>query len=373
MTKDIKYFYEFGPFQIDITNGQLLRGGVPVSLTPKAFKLLTVLVENAGEVIGKDELLKSVWHDTSVATNIVSVNMATLRKALDDGVNGHVYITTVPKRGYQFVAPVKVVGYAAAPPAAPPEEELETNQETSTLDIIPIGKVGKLPINDSFIEQMRLRLGDHFWYALASCSIYASHYLITLLLEVAYRFDIYGTKAMIAAPIFFCWMLITSIWGLAVASKAALKGKGLALAVVVFVAAAMIAFLGAWFVLPHTSVTEAKFQTFAAPAAYLKDIGYILPIALLYLIVPFHFVSVLEKEIEQGRTKEVFKLLSGSKLSIRPAGTIYIKIWVLGLFLTGWLAYSLIGRAHLFDNLLPSPYLVMLRYSTRLEQCCSSL
>lgn len=133
----------------------------------------------------------------------------------------------------------------------------------------------------------------------------------------------------------------------------------MALAVVVFVAAAMVAFLGAWFVLPHTSVTEAKFQTFAAPDAYLKDIAYILPIALLYLIVPFHFVSVLEQDIEQGKTKEVLELLSGSELSVRPAGTIYSKIWVLGLLLAGWLAYSLAGRAHLFDNLLPSTYLVM--------------
>lgn len=115
--------------------------------------------------------------------------------------------------------------------------------------------------------------------------------------------------------------------------------------------------MGAWFVLPDVPVTEAKFQTYAAPAAYLKDIAYILPLALLFLLVPFHLVAVLEQEIKQGRHEDVLKLLTGRKLSIRPAGTIYIKFWVLGSLLAGLFAYSLVARAHLFDNLLPSAYL----------------
>jgi hypothetical protein len=185
--------------------------------------------------------------------------------------------------------------------------------------------------------------------------------MITLLLEVAYRFDIYGAKAVAFAPLFFCWVLITSVWGLVIVLKTVLEGKsyGLALGVAIFVVGAMSAFLGAWFVLPHAPITEARFQTFAAPAAYLKDIAYVLPIALLFLLVPFHFVTVLEQEIKQGKAKAMFELLSGNKRSIRPAGTIYIKIWVLGALLVGWAAYSLLGRAHLFDNLLPSPYLGM--------------
>jgi DNA-binding winged helix-turn-helix (wHTH) protein len=351
MVKDIKHFYEFGPFQIDIANGLLLRDREQVSLTPKAFELLLVLVENAGEVIGNDSLLKLVWPDTNVGRNIVSVNMATLRKALGDGVDGNVYIITVPKRGYQFVATVRKV---ITDPVIPPKEEL---RESSILDITPAGKVADLPTGSSLIRQIRLALGDHFWHALASCSIYASHYMIALLLEVAYKFDIYGTKALITAPLFFCWILATSIWGLVLALKATGKSYGLVGGGIVFVVAAVVAFGGAWLVLPNIPITEAEFQTYAAPAAYLKDIAYILPIALLFLIVPFHFVAVLEHEIKQGKVKEVLKLLSGSKLSIRPAGTIYIKTWVLGLLLAGWLAYSLPARAHLFDHLRPSPYL----------------
>lgn len=346
MAKNIKHFYEFGCFQIDLTNGQLLRDGVPVPLTPKAFELLVVLVKHAGEVLGKDELLKLVWPDINVTPKIISVNMTALRKAIEDDAEASQYIVTIPKRGYKFVAEVREV---TSNPAELPDQEPE-------LDQVAASRFYTFPIN---INQITGTFRGHHWYILAGCGIYASHYLTAILLEVTYKFDIYGTKALIAAPIFFCWILITSVWGLAVASKAALRGKGygLALGVSVFVAAAIVAFLGAWFVLPHTPVTEAKFQTYAAHAAYLKDIAYILPIALLFLIVPFHFVVVLEQEIKQGRANDVFESLSGSRLSIRPAGTIYIKIWVMGSLLTGWVAYSLPARAHLFDNLLPSPYL----------------
>ena len=346
MAKNIKRFYEFGCFQIDITNGQLLRDGVAVPLTPKAFELLVVLVKHAGEVLGKDELLKLVWSDSSVSSNIVSVNMTALRKALEDDADESLYIATVHRRGYKFVAKVKEVTIDSSDPS---EQALGYDQVTDS-------PFRTFPTN---INQMILIFRGYHWHIMASCVIYASHYMVAVLLEVAYKFDVYGTRAMIAAPIFFCWIFITSVWGLAVALKLALRGKGygLALGVSVFVGAAMVAFLGAWFVLPHTPVTEAEFQTYAAPAAYLKDIAYIFPIALLYLIVPFHFVAVLEQEIKQGRAKEVFELLSGSKLSIRPAGTIYIKTWVLGSLLAGWVAYSLFAREHLFGNLLPSPYL----------------
>lgn len=240
-----------------------------------------------------------------------------------------------------------------------PQEELVQDREPRPLEINTSERDASLPAYSPLIRQIRLILGGHFWHMLASCSIYAIHYLIALLLEVAYKFDLYGTKAMVTAPLFFCWILATSVLGLAGALKVALKGKGygLALGLSVFVGAAVIAFVGAWFVLPDVSVTEAKFQTYAAPAAYLKDIAYILPVALLFLLVPFHFVAILEQEVKQGGQGAVLELLTGGRLSIRPAGTIYIKPWVLGSLLAGLLAYSLPARAHLFDNLLPGPYL----------------
>src|SRR5262245_8988804 len=84
-----------------------MRDGPHVPLTPKAFDLLVVLVENGGHLIGKDELLKRVWPDCCVEEANLSVKMSALRRALGEGPNERQYVETVPRRGYRFVAGVK--------------------------------------------------------------------------------------------------------------------------------------------------------------------------------------------------------------------------------------------------------------------------
>ena len=74
-----------------------------IPLTPKAFDTLVVLVRNSGHVVEKDELLKEVWPDTFVEEGVLAVNVAAIRKALNDGEEGQSYIETVPRRGYRFV------------------------------------------------------------------------------------------------------------------------------------------------------------------------------------------------------------------------------------------------------------------------------
>ncbi len=99
--------YEFGPFQVDIAEHSLLRDGKPVSLTPKVFDLLKVLVQNNGRLVEKDELLKEVWPDSFVEEGNLNRNVSILRKVLGEDATGKPYIETVPKRGYRFVASVK--------------------------------------------------------------------------------------------------------------------------------------------------------------------------------------------------------------------------------------------------------------------------
>ncbi len=100
----LKRFYEFGPFRLDPEERMLWRGDVPVALTVKAFETLLVLVEGAGRVISKDELLKKVWPDSFVEENNLSQQVSYLRKALDETDSGIKYIETLPKRGYRFIA-----------------------------------------------------------------------------------------------------------------------------------------------------------------------------------------------------------------------------------------------------------------------------
>ena len=95
-------FYEFGPFRLDVTERVLRRGTEPMTLTPKLFDTLLVLVERSGHIVEKGELLEAVWPDTFVEESNLSSNVSLLRKALGEAEGGRPYIETIPKRGYRF-------------------------------------------------------------------------------------------------------------------------------------------------------------------------------------------------------------------------------------------------------------------------------
>jgi TolB-like protein/DNA-binding winged helix-turn-helix (wHTH) protein len=101
-----KHLYEFGPFRLDPAERSLLRDGKAVPLTPKAFELLVLLVENCGHLLKKDEVIERVWPNTFVEEANLAQNVSALRKALDDKNGGAQYIETVPKGGYRFSAAV---------------------------------------------------------------------------------------------------------------------------------------------------------------------------------------------------------------------------------------------------------------------------
>ena len=102
------HLYEFGPFVLDARSRILLRDGVTVRLTPKAFETLLVLIQHGLQVVEKEALLKEVWPDTFVEEGSLSRNIHELRKALGDDSSEPTYIETIPKRGYRFLSPLKV-------------------------------------------------------------------------------------------------------------------------------------------------------------------------------------------------------------------------------------------------------------------------
>lgn len=108
------HVYEFGEFRLEAAERRVLRQGKSVQLTKKMFDLLLLLVQNRGQLIEKEEIMESIWPNISVEENNLTVNISTLRKALGEEQGRHFYIETVPKRGYRFIASVKVV----------PEEEI---------------------------------------------------------------------------------------------------------------------------------------------------------------------------------------------------------------------------------------------------------
>src|SRR5579863_7627948 len=111
--------YRFGEFTFDPAERRLVRGSRPVALSPKTLDVLLVLLQRAGELVGKQELLDLVWPGAFVEEGILAVHVSALRKVLNGDVNP--YIETVPRSGYRFVAPVRMDGRRSASPPIRPE------------------------------------------------------------------------------------------------------------------------------------------------------------------------------------------------------------------------------------------------------------
>jgi DNA-binding winged helix-turn-helix (wHTH) protein/TolB-like protein/Tfp pilus assembly protein PilF len=109
MSLQSQYFYEFGPFRLEPSERLLLRSRESISLPPKAFDTLLLLVQNSGHVLSKDELMKSLWPNTFVEENNLTQHISLLRRALGEGAGDGGYIETVPRLGYRFAVPVREV------------------------------------------------------------------------------------------------------------------------------------------------------------------------------------------------------------------------------------------------------------------------
>src|SRR6516165_7214403 len=111
----------FGPFCHYPSEQLLVEAGKPVHLGSRALHILVALIERAGELVTKEELIARVWPNTFVEEGNIKVHIAALRRALGDGQSGLRYVLTIPGRGYSFVAPISrldKVGTARAAPAA---------------------------------------------------------------------------------------------------------------------------------------------------------------------------------------------------------------------------------------------------------------
>jgi len=99
------HLYQFGEFSLDAQSRILKRAGATAPLTPKAFDTLLLLVQNAGRIVTKDELMKAVWQDSFVEESNLTQTIFMVRKALDE-TSDRRYILTVQGQGYRFLVPV---------------------------------------------------------------------------------------------------------------------------------------------------------------------------------------------------------------------------------------------------------------------------
>jgi eukaryotic-like serine/threonine-protein kinase len=131
MSRPEDVIWEFGPFRLDTAQRLLFRNGDLVPLSRKAVEILVLLVEHEGQLVEKEQLMRTVWPDAFVEESNVAVHISQLRKSLgaDDGFR----IDTVPRRGYRFVGAVQAVGPEAksveSPAQVRPTSSVEGSEE----------------------------------------------------------------------------------------------------------------------------------------------------------------------------------------------------------------------------------------------------
>jgi DNA-binding winged helix-turn-helix (wHTH) protein len=131
MDKQIRNFYLFEDFTLDIPRKCLWRDGRLVSLTPKALETLVVLIKHREGVVEKDTLLNEVWADTFVEEATLAQNISTLRRALGSRPDKQ-FIETIPRRGYRFVMEVREIA------AAEESDYIEKNKKEKIIAARPI-------------------------------------------------------------------------------------------------------------------------------------------------------------------------------------------------------------------------------------------
>ena len=140
--------YEFGEFRLDASKRLLLRdNGESVPLTPKVFDTLLYLLQHAGKIIEKDELMREIWTDTIVEENNLSQNISILRRILGEKRGEHRFIATIPGQGFKFVATVQVSSLKFQVPSSVESEikqpelsnkrEAENNSKPETRNLKP--------------------------------------------------------------------------------------------------------------------------------------------------------------------------------------------------------------------------------------------
>jgi DNA-binding winged helix-turn-helix (wHTH) protein len=109
----------FGLFELDTESEQLTKGGRTIRIQPQPYKLLCLLVTQPGKVVSRDDIRTALWPAETFVDYEQGMNFAMkqVREALGDDADHPLYVQTVPKRGYRFIAPMDA-GLRAMPGAA---------------------------------------------------------------------------------------------------------------------------------------------------------------------------------------------------------------------------------------------------------------
>jgi predicted ATPase/DNA-binding winged helix-turn-helix (wHTH) protein len=139
----------FGPYRLFAAQRLLLEGDKPVRLGGRAFDILIALIERAGQIVSKEELIARVWSATRVEEANLKIQISALRRALGDGQGDNRYVATVIGRGYNFVAPIRLEEASHTPPS-----RTVTQPAPSNLPIATTRMIGREDLAATLVAQL---------------------------------------------------------------------------------------------------------------------------------------------------------------------------------------------------------------------------
>jgi TolB-like protein len=145
--------YKFGPFCLDAEGEVLLRGAEPVALGRRAVVLLRTLIERPGVVISKEALIEAAWSGLTVEESNLPVQIAALRRALEEAPGGEHRIDTLPRRGYRFVGTVAKDIHGSIALASMEASPLSIPDKPS-IAVLPFTNLSDDPARDYFADGM---------------------------------------------------------------------------------------------------------------------------------------------------------------------------------------------------------------------------
>jgi Tol biopolymer transport system component/DNA-binding winged helix-turn-helix (wHTH) protein len=125
--------YQWDDFVLDLDSYRLERAGVSLSLEPKAFNLLVLMIQRPGHLFTKQEIFEALWPDTAVTDHALTRVVAQLRRVLGDEAREARYLETVPTRGYRWIKEAAPLD----PPKRPQESSGAKADQTDTRRVLP--------------------------------------------------------------------------------------------------------------------------------------------------------------------------------------------------------------------------------------------